>query len=88
MANNRYPNMSYCMFENTRAAVDQLIEHMAEAQEEGTVREFISDMSQSERRYMSELFDQCQQFQQLANEIWEQADLEGVDAATDGAVDL
>ena len=75
MANNRYPNMSYCMFENTRAALDQLLEHMAEAQDEGTVQEFMTDLSQSERGYMSELFDQCHQFIRMATEMHEQVDL-------------
>ena len=76
MANSRYPNMSYCMFENTSAAVDQLIEHMQEAVEEGTLREWFTDLSSSERQAMSQLWDQCQQFQTLASDIWEQADKE------------
>jgi hypothetical protein len=64
------------MFENTSAAVDQLIEHMQEAVEEGTLREWFTDLSSSERQAMSQLWDLCRTFQDMTNDVWEQADKE------------
>jgi len=43
MANSRFPNMSYCMCENTVAALVQIIEHMDEDPEN-----FLQDLSMTE----------------------------------------
>lgn len=42
-------NMSYCMFENTYNDLDQCYEAMAEAVNEGSLREFLANMSTEER---------------------------------------
>ena len=76
MANSRYPNMSYCMMENTQLALDQIVNSMAEAMEEGNLREWFTDLSESERRAMSQLWDLCRTFQDMTNDVWEQADKE------------
>ena len=54
---NHYPNMSYCMFENTNLAIDQLILAMREAQDEGpeAVLEFVNDMNSRERDAFQEI---------------------------------
>ena len=52
---NDYPNMSYVMFENTAAAVEQILGHMRHAEEKGRMGEFMQDLSRSERQAMSEL---------------------------------
>ena len=52
-----YPNMSYCMFENTHRAIDQLISAMREAQINSpeAVLEFVNDMSREERRAFEDI---------------------------------
>lgn len=42
-------NMSYCMFENTYNDLDQCYEALAEAINEGSLREFLANMSTEER---------------------------------------
>ena len=42
-------NMSYCMFENTYNDLAQCYEAMAEAINEGSLREFLANMSTEER---------------------------------------
>lgn len=42
-------NMSYCMFENTYNDLNQCYEAMAEAINEGSLREFLANMSKEER---------------------------------------
>lgn len=42
-------NMSYCMFENTYNDLDQCYEAMAEAINEGSLREFLANMTMEER---------------------------------------
>ena len=43
-------NMSYCMFENTYDDLVQCYEAMAEAFNEGSLREFLSNMTMEERQ--------------------------------------
>jgi hypothetical protein len=73
MANSRYPNMSYCMMENTQLALDQVLDHMREALDEGpeAVRDFMLDLSQTENRAFRELFQACEQFMQLGEQFYE-----------------
>lgn len=71
MANSRYPNMSYCMCENTLAAMQQIIEHM---QEEGVG--FLNDMSREERRAFGELFSTCEDFMNMSEELEAEAERE------------
>ena len=61
---SNYPNMSYCMFQNTQMAMDQLITFMQEADQDDML-----DMSKDELRAMQELFGYCEQFRKLAEEF-------------------
>ena len=75
MADNRYPNMSYCMFEKTALAIDQILDHMLEAQENNQAPKFLEDMSPSEKRAYERMYDMCRQFVQLS-ENFEQMSVE------------
>jgi len=63
---SNYPNMSYCMCENTLAALRQVLSAM---QEEGPM--FLQDMSRDERRA---LFNACETFVNVAEELEEELD--------------
>lgn len=56
MASN-YPNMSYCMFQNTRMAMDQVNTFIMEADEDDCL-----DISDDELRAMEDLKGYCIQF--------------------------
>lgn len=58
---SNYPNMSYCMFQNTRSAMDQLAEFMIEADFDAVL-----DISQYELVAMRELVGYCEQYIRLA----------------------
>lgn len=46
-----YPNMSYCMYENTTLALKQILDSLSNAQEEGrTFEEYANDRSSREER--------------------------------------
>lgn len=62
-----YPNMSYCMCENTLAAMRQIVSAM---QEEGV--DFLIDMSSDERRAFQELFNTCEDFLNMSDELQEE----------------
>lgn len=64
-----YPNMSYCMCENTLGAMMQIIDAM---QEEGA--ELLNNMSSSERRAFEELYFACQSFMKLSEELDDELD--------------
>lgn len=59
-----YPNMSYCMFQNTQMAMDQLAEFMIEADMDDVL-----DISKDELRAMRELVGYCEQYIRLADEF-------------------
>ena len=59
-----YPNMSYCMCENTLLAMRQVINAM---KNEGPM--FLQDMSRSERESFEEIFNACETFINLADEL-------------------
>lgn len=59
-----YPNMSYCMFQNTRAAMDQLAEFMIEADIDDVI-----DISKDELSAMRELVGYCEQYIRLAEDF-------------------
>jgi hypothetical protein len=66
-----YPNMSYCMNENTLAAMNQIVTAM---NEEGPA--FLTEMSRSERRAFQELFSVCEDFMTLSEELQEEFERE------------
>jgi hypothetical protein len=64
-----YPNMSYCMCENTLGALRQVVEAM---KEEGP--QFLLDMTRHERWAFQELFSMCEEFMNLSDDLQEQVD--------------
>jgi len=48
-------NMDYCMFENTYNDLSQCYEALAEAVNEGSLREFLANMSTYEREAFSRM---------------------------------
>lgn len=69
-----HPNMSYCMFQNTLLAMRQLLGAM---EDEGV--ELLNDLSREERRAFDEMFNACESFTQLAEEL--QAEFEDCEPA-------
>ena len=72
---SNYPNMSYCMCENTLLAMRQILNAM---QEEGPM--FLHDMNREEKRAFQELFNVCEDFMNLSEELqdeYERAQREG-----------
>ena len=61
---SNYPNMSYCMCENTLAAMKQIVEAM---QSEGPM--FLKEMSRDERRAFEAMFDMCETFMTMTEEL-------------------
>ena len=61
---SNYPNMSYCMCENTLAAMRQILNAM---QEEGPM--FIQEMNRDELRAFKELFNVCEDFLNASEEL-------------------
>ena len=59
-----YPNMSYCMCENTLAAMRQVVTAM---QEEGPM--FLNEMNRDERRAFEAMFDMCETFMTMTEEL-------------------
>ena len=59
-----YPNMSYCMCENTLAAMRQVVNAM---QEEGPM--FLKEMNRDERRAFEAMFDMCEAFMTMTEEL-------------------
>ena len=68
---SNYPNMSYCMCENTMRALDQVITAM---QEEGPM--FLKEMGREERAAYTRLFSMCEDFLTAAEELEDQAEYE------------
>lgn len=75
---SNYPNMSYCMNENTAAALAQVINAM---REQGP--EFLRDLSRSETRAFQDLFNLCEDFLKVSEELQDEADQE-YDDSMDG----
>ena len=58
----RGPNMSYCAFENTTLAMEQLIDMMEAARDEG-VAKFINGMSRYEADAFRNMYEMCERLQ-------------------------
>lgn len=68
-----YPNMSYCAFENTARAMDQLCQMLESALEDGEPLEF----NQYEAPHYRAMFDKCQALMDLIEQHEElKADME------------
>lgn len=76
---SNYPNMSYCMNENTLLALRQVISSM---EFEGV--DWLRELSRDERRAFGELFNACETFMQLSEELQDELDREG---SSDGQPD-
>ena len=61
---SNYPNMSYCMCENTLGALDQVITAM---REEGPM--FLKELNRDEKRAYQELFNMCESFLTASEEL-------------------
>lgn len=77
---SNYPNMSYCMNENTLAAMRQITTAM---REEGPM--FLREMSRDERRAFEALFCTCEDFLTLSEELQEEYEQEERDGQPDEA---
>jgi hypothetical protein len=66
-----YPNMSYCMCENTLLAMRQVINAM---NEQGA--DFLNEMGCEEKRSYEALFSLCEDFMTLSEELQEEAESE------------
>ena len=77
---SNYPNMSYCMCENTLLAMKQIVEAM---QSEGPM--FLREMSRDEKRAFQELFSNCEDFMSLSEELQEEFEREERDGQPDEA---
>jgi len=66
-----YPNMSYCMYRNTRLALQQILDDLNEAQEKGiTYKEYVDDFSSSDEKYaMNELVNLFEEIQYVLQEM-------------------
>ena len=67
-----YPNMSYCMCENTLSAMRQVVTAM---QEEGPM--FLQEMNKDERRAFEAMFDMCETFMTVAEELQAEVERDG-----------
>lgn len=68
---SNYPNMSYCQCENTLLALRQVLNSM---QEEGPM--FLKEMNRDELRAYKELFNACEAFLTLSEELEAEAERE------------
>lgn len=75
---SNYPNMSYCMCENTLLAMRQILNAM---QEEGPM--FIQEMNRDELRAFKELFNVCEDFLNASEEL--ESEMEEFDGQPDEA---
>jgi len=68
-----YPNMSYCMYQNTRLALQQILGDLEEAQEKGvTYKEYVDDFSSSDEKYAMKEFENL--FEEIQNALQEMRD--------------
>lgn len=68
---SNYPNMSYCQCSNTLLAMNQILNAM---REEGPM--FLQDMSREERQAFQALFNACEDFLNLSEELQDEYESE------------
>jgi hypothetical protein len=76
---SNYPNMSYCMCENTLSAMRQIVTAMSE---EGPA--FLLEMSREERLAFRELFNTCEDFMNLSEELQDEVERGEYNDSMDG----
>ena len=64
---NNYPNMSYCMCENTLLAMEQILTAMQDDPD------FFRDMSRIERNAYQELYNRARAFTCLSDQLAEES---------------
>jgi len=69
------PSMTYCMFENTTLEMDQILDTLEEALEEGRPLKLSAD----EKQAYEQLIDQCQRFLKLDEMMAQDEEDEEVD---------
>lgn len=74
-----YPNMSYCMNENTLAAMRQVLSAM---ESEGAG--FLRELSRDEHSAFQELFHACERFLNLSEELHDEVEHDEYDDSMDG----
>lgn len=74
-----FPNMSYCMCENTLAALNQVLAAM---REEGP--KFLEEISGDERRAFRDLFNACEDFLIVSEELEDQLEQDADSGDQDG----
>ena len=68
-----YPNMSYCMYQNTRLALQQILGDLEEAQEKGvTYKEYVDNFSSSDEKYAMMEFENL--FEKIQDALQEMRD--------------
>ena len=77
---SNYPNMSYCMCNNTLLALKQVVEAM---NDEGPM--FLREMSRDERRSFEQMFSMCEDFMSLSEELQAEYEREERDGQPDEA---
>ena len=77
---SNYPNMSYCMCNNTLLALKQVVEAM---NDEGPM--FLREMSRDERRSFEQLFSMCEDFMSMSEELQAEYEREERDGQPDEA---
>jgi hypothetical protein len=77
---SNYPNMSYCMNNNTLLALRQVVDAM---NDEGP--QFLREMSRDERRAFEALFSTCEDFLSLSEELQAEFEREERDGQPDEA---
>lgn len=59
---SNYPNMSYCMFENTHAALIQVLDALRDAEEKNDLLGFYNRLSHQERNAVTHLRYACEEY--------------------------
>ncbi len=77
---SNYPNMSYCMCNNTLLALRQVLDAM---QDEGPM--FLRELNRDEKRSFEALFSVCEDFLTLSEELQEELEREERDGQPDEA---
>lgn len=77
---SNYPNMSYCMCENTLLAMKQIVQTM---QDEGPM--FLREMGREERRAFEALFNMCEDFMTMSEEVQQELEYEDREGQPDEA---
>jgi uncharacterized protein HemY len=71
-----YPNMSYCMFQNTEAAMAQILDAMRNAEATDGLASFYKDLSREERNSLQALMHACEEYLEATEALMEDLEAE------------